>query len=1357
MARNVGSIEVTVDANTGKLTAKMRKAGRTGGNAYAEEFEDELGKVSGRQLQARLKLIQKRAEAALQDIDIDVGIDDAAARAGIKKLEAQLRAAQLELTVNSELDNAKLLADLDALRLILRDIRMDVETKVNPGDVLAIKRLVEGIMGDVEVQIKPEIDRGRWQLAKAQVNAMMTKIGEEGGDNLGKGMMSGDNTKMIIAAVVSMGDALAAGLSGGLAAATAVVSSAVQALAGAAGAAVPIVAGLGAALTAGIVGAQGFGDEMKAVSKEFDAAKIEGRAFNMSLVESSESFRMLTPAAQDAVRAFADVRGGLRQLREETQEELFTDVDEAIRSMGKETIPDMSNALEIAAGSVNEFGLELVKIANNTNFAETMERLDPALDDAFDAASALVGALEPFLKSAAKPAERLAEMIERVAEGLRDWTIENQGEIESFLDDGVTSLRQWGSLVASVGDLLGTIFAAGAESGDSFVASLDRMIERWDHILETDPSILQDFFQTGTDAIAAMQPVMDGLKEAFDLLITPDTMGHFEDLAAAIGDMLPIAARLITLFGELEVINAFSMILSAVEPLISLLEAIPGPVLEVIGVMMALSKVFGVVSMAMKAMMATNPWLLAIAATLSIVMVAIDAFSSKSSDATERTNELTGALQDNVDAMIASGDAADSASLGMDALNKAIFETGDGGEKLEKSFQTINSGMGDMQLGAEDAAKTLMGIRDSADEGASALADLAEGYGLPADAAKTLGDIVASTDDNMKTAESTSSTLGRQMTELADQTGLPREELVKLFGALEEVQDQAENTDFDKLAADFLAAASTGDDLEQSILRDVEAMRKAGTIADTNVAAYHKYVEILDETKNATDEASDSSAHYASSQEMIQDSIDDAIAAHKAKAEALKAERKEAMDAWKEEKKLAEVIKDTASAMAQSMGMSAKTADGLIAIGDAARVASGAADALASALDTLLAPTMNVQEATSNWEAAIDDLDASIKEHGATLDLGTEAGRANAEQIRTNVDALTDMAEAQLAAGASAEEMGNIAMWNRGILVGQAEALFTTSEAAGTAREQAENYINTMGLTPELIETVFSQPGLVDALLNAEDLTLLYDETGEPVITEFQSAGIDESFAETEGFKELLIGLGLLEVQPTVNAPTIPDTSAAAEALAGDVETLDGATADPTITASTLPKVQTDMDKLLADFEKLNRTKATPTVLLPSYSTINTNLSTLQRAVDKLSVTSASISITTPGIQTAINKVNELDRAIDNLTTSKTVTITERTVKTGGMTGAMITSPRDMHVGERGYAEALVPLELPLNRVDPSVRHFAELLRGGSSRGEVHPGTGKIVNNYMTITPISADPGAVATQVINRSAMMANR
>jgi hypothetical protein len=96
--------------------------------------------------------------------------------------------------------------------------------------------------------------------------------------------------------------------------------------------------------------------------------------------------------------------------------------------------------------------------------------------------------------------------------------------------------------------------------------------------------------------------------------------------------------------------------------------------------------------------------------------------------------------------------------------------------------------------------------------------------------------------------------------------------------------------------------------------------------------------------------------------------------------------------------------------------------------------------------------------------------------------------------------------------------------------------------------------------------------------------------------------------------------------------------------------------------------------------------------------------------------------------------------------------------RSGDSAGEMVRSPKSFGAwtaGERGYHEAVIPMQLPINRIDPSVRHFAELIRGGGTGTTAGPT--KIINNTLNVQPASADPVAVAEQLLNRAASLANR
>ena len=295
-----------------------------------------------------------------------------------------------------------------------------------------------------------------------------------------------------------------------------------------------------------------------------DAAK-EGRAVDLTTGEVAVAMAHLAPSAQKAVLAFTGLKDEFRELKLNVQEQLFKDFDKVITTFGEKTLPKASKGLQILAGEANEFGKRLGEIAAQTDFEKMAQDIAPALDDAFDAGAALVETLEPFLTAASPAAEKLAEMIERAAEGMRDWVSSNPEAIASFLDNGVDSLERWAELLGSTVDLLATVFSAGQESGDSFVASLDRMVERWDAFLESTEGqhALEEFFTVGKGAMDAMKPVLEGLKEAFKILITPETTERFANLAQSIGDALPSLGRLIELIGELQLAAGFADLLSA--------------------------------------------------------------------------------------------------------------------------------------------------------------------------------------------------------------------------------------------------------------------------------------------------------------------------------------------------------------------------------------------------------------------------------------------------------------------------------------------------------------------------------------------------------------------------------------------------------------------------------------------------------------------------------------------------------------------------------------------------------------------------------------------------------------------------
>jgi len=519
-------------------------------------------------------------------------------------------------------------------------------------------------------------------------------------------------------------------------------------------------------------------------------------------------------------------------------------------------------------------------------------------------------------------------------------------------------------------------------------------------------------------------------------------------------------------------------------------------------------------------------------------------------------------------------------------------------------------------------------------------------------------------------------------------------------------------------------------------------------------------VELLNDAKNAADDSSSATGKQVSSYEAVQQAIDDAIAAHKAQEEALRAEQKAAFEAFKAQEQLAAATERAARSLAVGMGVNEQVVDGLIEIGSAARESAAAADAMSSAFDTLFGRALSESEAFDAFYAQIQGLNEELKVTGedAVPRLGsaleaafgvTPAALGFRDAMREGVQGILDYATAATDSGEPVAQITSNIDAMRASLV-------ATGEQYGLTTAESDAFITSLLGTPGLLTTVIQTPGMIEALLNADNLSLLYDEAGNPVITEFEALGIDPAMIDVEAFKLLVENLSKTKGEPVIAAPTIPPVQGEIDDTKGKVEDLDSSKADPTLTVTTAPAVKKLLDDVKLTMDRISETRMTPSISIPALPGVQADVDKLAASLRDLPDGLARVEVT--GVNRAKQEVDALAQSIRMLQ-DKTVTVRTNTVNstTNGMSGALITTPRNMNVGERGLTEALIPLQLPLNRVDPAVREMAAMLRTPGPTTPMTGAAGKVVNNYMTIQPLSADPSAVATQVINRSAMLANR
>lgn len=1353
--RNVGAIELTVNADTGKMVAQVVRdgeiAGQGSGRAMRKAIDKELNNIGGAGLDSRLAVINAKMEAAFHNLDIDLGVNDTEARKDVKKLEALVAATRLELDAVVDFDVAEYELELEAVEQALSSLRIDTEVALDRSDIIQVKADLERIFRRIEVEIGVDLDDKDILANKLALDRAFNDAGGSAGDNFGLGLNS--RLAKITAAVAAIAQPAIVGLTGVVSAATAVIGSLFNGAAASIAALSVQFVGIGNALGGLITGFRGFGDAFSAINEEMAAATAEGRAFNSQADDIVESLAGLSPNAQAAAKSFANLRTAFADAQEEVQEELFEGVNVELQKFAGQTLDDVTGALKIGAKQVNAFGKELNEIAANTEFTEIFEDLEPVMDNLSDAGAAFVRTIEPFLKAAAPAAELLAQSFEDTFEALERVVTEGEktGSLEDFLVRGVESAQEFGRLLLAVGDALGTIFAAGQASGDSFIVSLTGVIERWDDWLESveGQDALQSFFDQGSAIIESFTPVIEGLREAFDEIVSDDAVGNFDALAVAIGNALPVIGDMLAILGDAGLFTAVGNLLAVVGPLVAAIDLIPGPVLEVIGTVLvavgAMVKLKAAIDGAKLAFAAfsnfakTNPVLLGLSVAAAGVALALGNLGDSTEETAARTRDLDSSLEGIIDRLIQEDGAARDAALGVKALDEALTSGSDGGDELSRS-------LGVLGLNAGDATKQFVALGE---DSSAVIRGFGEELGL---SGASLDSFVT----NMEAAGTEVGTSAEAISAYARETGKSEAVTAEWVEAVKTLVNESRAVDLDDLIQDQIRTAQSTDEATAALVEEALAGRDLSEVVGDDL------VDLLDDVTQGqaklaagTDESTTAFTDFGEASRLVQESIDEAVAASQKFEQKIIDQGKAAYEAARLDERLAETQRDVAVASAEAAGFTADTASTFISLGDAAREAASQADALSSAFDLLFGATISADEAFDEYLTNISEINDALLGAGEsqiafTGDINdwSEGSVVLRENIRENIDGLLSYAEASLAAGESNATVAQQVEDMRANLVSQYEQY-------GLTKEAADGYITSLIGTPETVSTLIQTPGLIDALLNTDDLQLDYDALGNPVITSFNTPGLEVAITDSEALEGLVNDLDKASADAEISATMAVPTQAEIDANTEAVETLDSTTADALVESSTAEGMQEELDELIETMGILDRETADPEVDIPAYRTAKTELDTLIEKMGTLDGSSASPGVVVPGIVTQINLVNSLQRAINNLS-GKTITVTTRNVTQnigGNMTGGLITSPQITQVGERGLAEAIIPLQLPLNRVDPAVRGMAAQLRGEGPPPATGGGTvdqSRHTTNHWTINDVSGDPNATAQKVLNR-------
>lgn len=497
----LNSVAKSVDG----LVGKLRKLDRTTATATLD--------ADDKALQSKITAAEKRVSDLKRKIEQDtpqLDLDIAAAEAKQRKLTSDLQKLRgLKVTPEVELKIAQAEAQLGRLNTQLNTLHGKKVTPQVEADLAAAQAELAAFNGELA-----ELDRRRVSVkVDADVDDANRKV-----QILDKSF--GAATIRAAALARAMGSIA---LPGAIIAATPYIASLGASAMQAAGSLwlLPAAATAGGvAFGALSVGMAGFGDAMKELD---DPEKF------------AEAIAKLSPAARDAANAVRGLVPAWTAMQQVVQNNLFAGVAGSMRELAGNYIPALQAGLGGAAAAMNVMIQQVVEFMNQARTVGTVNGMFGNITAAMQAMSgvgrslvsifidiAAVGAT--FLPVLARGFAAAATSAERFISNARE-----TGQLAVWIENGLNTIEQLSAILVNVGSILGSVFTAGAASGESFLSVLERVTDTAAEALRTPEgaAALAAFFTQireivglFIDKLVIMWPAIQAAGSAFAALLT---------------------------------------------------------------------------------------------------------------------------------------------------------------------------------------------------------------------------------------------------------------------------------------------------------------------------------------------------------------------------------------------------------------------------------------------------------------------------------------------------------------------------------------------------------------------------------------------------------------------------------------------------------------------------------------------------------------------------------------------------------------------------------------------------------------------------------------------------------------------
>lgn len=246
------------------------------------------------------------------------------------------------------------------------------------------------------------------------------------------------------------------------------------------------------------------------------------------------------------------------------------------------------------------------------------------------------------------------------------------------------------------------------------------------------------------------------------------------------------------------------------------------------------------------------------------------------------------------------------------------------------------------------------------------------------------------------------------------------------------------------------------------------------------------------------------------------------------------------LDPANKTKDLADAIRLQMAAARAGTPATDKYAGALETAADITASATDRAEAFNDALESMIGTILGVNDAARGFEQGLDDIVSAAEDTGVSFDITTQKGRDFTSAIDEAAGAALEHAAAVL------EESGSIADASD-VLEGHRERLIKVLGATIGNEEKAREYIDTLGLTPDNIETALRLSGADTAQEDLDLLNLSLDAIDQARATGTVRLDSSDFDGKVDIIGTVLAQIGLAEPEATVLLDDKPFQATAAQ------------------------------------------------------------------------------------------------------------------------------------------------------------------------------------------------------------------